>query len=151
MLGWQAHIVYPGLTDFTESLRQNRNVGLRHFPGSGQTLYERLASHPKLEQVFQQAMSSLSGQANAALAETLDLSGATCLLDVGGGDGTNAMNLVQKQPRLQAIVFDSASVCRLAAEKIAAAGLAARVPRWRGIASRMRFLAASIASCWRTC
>src|SRR5207249_6783330 len=27
IVGWQAHIVYPGMMDFVESLRQGRNVG----------------------------------------------------------------------------------------------------------------------------
>src|SRR5690606_36593705 len=28
ILGWQAHIVYPGMMDFLESLKQGTNVGL---------------------------------------------------------------------------------------------------------------------------
>jgi hypothetical protein len=60
VLGWQHHIVFKGLFDFTASLRQNRNVGLRHFPGSGNTLYERIASNPQLEHIFQESMSCLS-------------------------------------------------------------------------------------------
>ena len=34
ILGWQAHIVYPGMMDFIASLKENRNVGLGRFPGS---------------------------------------------------------------------------------------------------------------------
>ena len=34
VLGWQAHIVYPGLQDFLESLRAGSNVALRRFPGA---------------------------------------------------------------------------------------------------------------------
>lgn len=31
---WQKHIVYPGIVDFTEALKQETNVGLRHFSGT---------------------------------------------------------------------------------------------------------------------
>ncbi|MEO6562074.1 MAG: methyltransferase dimerization domain-containing protein, partial [Nitrosospira sp.] len=41
ILGWQAHIVYPGMQDFVASLKQNRNVGLDRFVGTEPTLYQR--------------------------------------------------------------------------------------------------------------
>jgi hypothetical protein len=37
ILRWQRHIVYPGAMD--SALRRDTNVGLRHFPGQGETLY----------------------------------------------------------------------------------------------------------------
>src|SRR5262249_25574690 len=43
--------------------------------------------------------------------------------DLGGGDGTNAINLVGRFPHLNATVFDSATVTALAKQKIAAVGL----------------------------
>jgi len=132
ILGWQHHIVYKGLVDFVDSLKQNRNVGLRHFPGDGETLYQRLVSHPKIEQVFQDAMSSLSNQANPSLVEVLDLSGTTHMMDVGGGDGTNAIALARKYPHIKATVFDSESVCRLAAENIAQHELSDRIDTYVG-------------------
>lgn len=127
VLGWQAHIVYPGLIDFLESLRQHRNVGLRQFPGRGETLYERLVSHPELERVFQDAMSGLSRQANAHLLSTVDLTPYRHLVDMGGGNGTNAIAIAKKFPHLRVTVFDSKSVCEIAATNIAAAELEDRV------------------------
>jgi SAM-dependent methyltransferase len=127
VLGWQHHIVYPGLLDFVESLKTNRNVGLRRFPGQGDTLYERLRSHPFEERVFQDAMSNLSRQANRQFAEIAPLTGVRRLVDAGGGDGTNAINLVRRWPQLNAVVFDSASVTAIARKHIAAEGLSERV------------------------
>jgi L-tyrosine C(3)-methyltransferase len=127
ILGWQRDIVYPGLQDFTESLRQNRNVGLRRFHGSGDTLYERLSADPALEKVFQQAMSALSTQANHALAATIDLSGTRHLVDLGGGDGTNAINLARRFPHLRITVFDRESVLGSTREAVARAGLSDRI------------------------
>jgi hypothetical protein len=84
VLGWQAEIVYPGLLDFVESLKINKNVGLRRFQGHGNTLYQRLAVQPKLERVFQDAMTALSNQANVELVRALPLKGSRHLVDVGG-------------------------------------------------------------------
>lgn len=64
ILGWQRYIVYEGLTDFVKSLKENTNTGLAQFPGSGNTLYQRLENDPFKEHVFQEAMEALSKQAN---------------------------------------------------------------------------------------
>jgi tRNA A58 N-methylase Trm61 len=132
VLGWQAHIVYPGLQDFLASLRAGTNVALRRFPGSGNTLYERLVSHPELEQIFQRAMSALSTQANRRIVEAYDLGRYTHIVDAGGGDGTNAIALAKRYPALKVTVYDSESVCELARQRIAAAGMSERVFTWVG-------------------
>jgi ubiquinone/menaquinone biosynthesis C-methylase UbiE len=127
MLGWQAHIVYPGQVDFLESLKQNTNVGLRHFPGSGNTLYERLMYHPKLEKIFQDAMSSFSDQANKSLLEHFDFSPYKSLVDAGGGDATNAMLLAKKYPNMRITIFDFPSVCQMANKNIEAENLSNQI------------------------
>jgi cyclopropane fatty-acyl-phospholipid synthase-like methyltransferase len=124
--------VYKGLVDFTESLTGNSNVGLRHFPGDEAALYPRLAHDPKLEGIFQAAMESLSRQANARLAESLDLSGTSRIMDVGGGVGENLIALARRFPNLRGTVFDSASVCQRAEENIAAKGFADRIDAFVG-------------------
>jgi hypothetical protein len=126
-LGWQYHIVYKGLVDFVDSLKQNKNIGLKHFPGRGETLYERLESNPALERIFQDAMSALSKQANSYLLESADFSGLTHLVDVGGGDATNAIAFVRKYPKLKVTIFDSPSICEIAKKNIAAAALVNRI------------------------
>lgn len=132
ILGWQAHIVYPGLKHFVAALKECRNVGLKEFPGEGDTLYQRLVSHPTLEKIFQEAMSALSHQANAHLLDAYDFSCFSHLVDAGGGDGTNAIALVSRFPNLKVTVFDSPSVCQIARNKIEQAGLSDRVSVWPG-------------------
>jgi hypothetical protein len=127
VLGWQAHIAYPAQVDFLESLKQNRNVGLRHFPGDGDNLYSRLVSNPPLEKIFHDAMSSLSLTANAILCEKGDFSDVKHIVDAGGGDGTNAIALARANPHLTITIFDAPSVCELAAKNVAAAGLSDRI------------------------
>jgi ubiquinone/menaquinone biosynthesis C-methylase UbiE len=128
VLGWQRHIVYPAAGDFVESLRTNRNIGLRHFPGEGDTLYSRLASnHPELETCFQNAMRSLSTSANAHLVEYLDLRKQKHLVDIGGGDGTNAIAFAKGNPKLKVTVLDIPTVCERAKANVLNRGLSKRV------------------------
>lgn len=72
-------------------------------------------------------MSALSQQANTQLVESLDLAGVTHLMDVGGGDATNAIRFARKFPHLKVTVFDSPSICRIAQENIAKQGMEDRV------------------------
>lgn len=132
ILGWQHHICYPGNFDFVDAVRQHTNVGLRHFSGPGDTLYQRLTSDKKLEKVFQDAMSALSGQANKAFVKSVDLSSVSRLVDVGGGDGTNVINIASEYPHLHLTVFDSASVCEIAQRNIAERGLEERIDTYPG-------------------
>lgn len=126
-LEWQHHIVYRGQVDLVESFRQNTNIGLRRFPGTGDTIYERLTHSPELEAIFQRAMSGLSRSANRVLADQLDLSEVRHLVDAGGGDGTNGITLAQRNPQLRVTIFDRRSICEIATRNIAQAGLADRV------------------------
>jgi len=127
ILAWQAHIVYPGLQDLVESLRTGTNVGLSRFPGDGLNLYQRLANHPNLERIFQDAMASLSRQANSNLVTSYDFSRFSHIIDVGGGDATNAINIALHYPHLRITVFDSPSVCKTATHNVHSAGLDHRI------------------------
>jgi len=132
ILGWQAHIVYPGMQDFVASLKQNRNAGLDRFEGAEPTLYQRLTHDKPLQKVFQDAMSALSRQANSFLPAAMDFGKYRQVVDAGGGDGTNAMAIANRYPTVKTCVFDSASVCEHAQQNIRQAGMADRVFTWPG-------------------
>jgi SAM-dependent methyltransferase len=120
-------IVYPGLALLEPSVRAGRNEGLKVFPGRGNTLYERLADRPRLQEVFHDAMSCISRNANQVLIDAPELGRCAHVVDVGGGDGTNAIALCRRNPGLRMTVFDLPEVCRAARENIEKAGLADRV------------------------
>lgn len=132
ILGWQAHIVYPGMQDFVASLKENRNAGLQRFAGDEPTLYQRLTHDKPLQTVFQDAMSALSKQANSFLPAAMDFSKYRHIVDAGGGDGTNAMAIAKRYPTVRTSVFDSASVCEHAKANIAQQGMSERVSTWPG-------------------
>jgi SAM-dependent methyltransferase len=124
---WQHHINYRALSFFFEALKENRNVGLKEFPGSEPTLYQRLAQDPFREQIFQDAMEQISRQATDLLARYVDFRSVRHLVDVGGGNGTNILHIARENPHLKADVFDSETVCALARDNIRAHGLAGRL------------------------
>lgn len=132
VLGWQAHIVYPSAVDLIESLKQNTNVGLRHFAGDEDNIYHRLPHNPLIAQVFHDAMSSLSASVNSELLALEVFSQISHLVDAGGGDGTNAIALAKAYPSLRVTIFDGETACALARPKIVAAGLHDRVDTWAG-------------------
>jgi hypothetical protein len=130
VMRWQARIVYPGVEEYPRSLRENRAVGLERFPGSGDTLYERLVGRPELEKVFQDAMARMPS--NRFITEVLPLAGCAHLCDCGGGAGRNALALAQANPGLRVTIFDQPSVCEKARENVAAHGLTARIATHEG-------------------
>jgi len=62
-----------------------------------------------------------------AVLEQLDLSGATRLLDLGGGPATYAIGFVQSRPGLQATVFDLPLPITIAQQNIRSQGLVDRI------------------------
>ena len=123
IIGWQHYINYKAMSHFGEAIKANRNVGLEEISGQGVTLYEHLASHPELEQIFQDAMQAISAQANKLLADAVDFSRFRSLLDVGGGNASNIINLARRYPGIRARVFDGPSVCAIARANIQTAEL----------------------------
>ncbi|MCB0420536.1 MAG: hypothetical protein KDD61_06050 [Bdellovibrionales bacterium] len=127
ILGWQSEIVYPAIIDFTEALTKNTNIGLRHFPGPGDNLYERLSAHPSLLKTFQRSMSALSRSANAEFIRQIPLDPNETLVDIGGGDGTNLKSILNTHPNLKGIVFDLPDICDLARRNIKDWGLESKL------------------------
>lgn len=123
----QHHVMYKGMFHFFDSLKAYRNIGLQEFDGIEPTLYQRLGHDPKVKQIFQDAMHELSVNANKDLASHVDLSDFKFLVDVGGGDGTNAIELVKKFTTLNAAVFDLPAVCSIAEKKIKDSGVQDRL------------------------
>lgn len=123
----QSEIINPSLVDFAESMRHNTNVGLRHLSGPGNTLYERLTDHPKLQKVFYANMGDASRKAFTQFLNFYDFSGIRHVIDIGGGDGTNSIELAKRYPKLEVTVFDQATVTQLAAGRIEDPDLRKRV------------------------
>jgi cyclopropane fatty-acyl-phospholipid synthase-like methyltransferase len=123
----QAKVINASMVDFAESMRQDTNIGLRHLSGPGDTLYERLTAHPELQRVFYANMGDASEKAFTQILDRYDFSNVRHAIDIGGGDGTNSIELAKRYPKLEVTVFDQESVTKLAAGRIEDPDLRKRV------------------------
>jgi len=124
---FQHKLVYRPMFHLAESVRENRNVGLSEFPGLGATLYERLALQPDLQRVFHKSLETTSSSNVEQLLANVDFGATRHVVDVGGGNGTALCALANRYPGLRGTLVETQSVCELARERIARAGLTDRL------------------------
>lgn len=111
---------------FTQALREGRNAGLDEFPGDAPTLYGRMAVDPALERLFHDGMGAYTRLSPRMMA-VKEFGEVSRLLDVGGGDGTNAIRLCERYPSLKVTLIDLPSVIEKARANIRAHSLEDRV------------------------
>ena len=110
-----------------DSIRAGRPVGLRALGYEDtKTLYQAFAEDKGLEDLFHKAMAEFS-KINFLELQPGDLDGVRRLLDVGGGNASVQMRLLEKSPGVQGTLFDLPTVCDKAAENVRRNGMADRV------------------------
>ena len=127
LVEFEARIAYLSHSDYVESLRTDTNAGLRWFPGGEPELYRRLEHSPALLELFYRCMNSWSRVANTILTGGDWFEGCRHVLDVGGGDGVNALALARAFPGMSVTVLDLEGAVAIARRTADDAGLAARV------------------------
>jgi hypothetical protein len=108
---------------------------LEHCIRTGQTGFERLfgkgvfdylAEHSEEARIFDEAMVGVHGAESAAMCDAYDFAGFGTLVDVGGGNGSTILTVLQRTPSLQGILFDLPHVIERAKANVQAAGLSGR-------------------------
>ena len=121
----------PGVLGMVERLRTNRPAGSAPDEQGAAFIFQAgSASAMEQEASARSFTLALAGRArNVApvLAEKIPFAGVHTLLDVGGGTGIYSIACVQRHPHLRAIVWDRPEVLKVAAEQVAAYGVADRV------------------------
>ncbi|MFC4146123.1 methyltransferase [Micromonospora mangrovi] len=120
-VGMLRQYAYPGWMRVTDSLRANapsRVIGEEN---------PDIFAAEKRPRVFWDGLYPLSALTAGALAEAVDLSGVTSLLDVGGGNAAFAIGLCSRYPDLRATVYDLPFVCEHSRERIEGSEVAARI------------------------
>jgi L-tyrosine C(3)-methyltransferase len=102
----QGKIAYIGQIDLVESLRTNTNVGLNRFAGNGRDLYHRLEESPGLQETFYSFMGTWSRMTIPKLLKAVDFSPYRNILDVGGGDATNAIGIAHELANVRISVME---------------------------------------------
>jgi SAM-dependent methyltransferase len=92
----------------------------------GLTLWSWLAAHPEEEAIFNASMARRADLQVAALRAAHDFSGASVVVDVGGGQGAMLAGLLTQEPSLRGIVADRPEVAAAATAQLAEAGLGGR-------------------------
>jgi len=78
----------------------------------GRTLFQHLDLHPEQSARFQGSMAVRAAREAAAVVETYDFGRFRTLVDVGGGSGVLAREILRTAPRLSMTLFDRPEVVR---------------------------------------
>ncbi|QDV19991.1 Multifunctional cyclase-dehydratase-3-O-methyl transferase TcmN [Gimesia panareensis] len=92
----------------------------------GQPIFEYLSQHPDKGQIFDKAMTGIHGRETDEILQAYDFSGIETLVDVGGGNGSNLIHILQKYADMKGILFDLSHVVERAQPHIEQAGVGNR-------------------------
>ena len=131
-----AAFLVPGAPgDLSRAIRYNRDVypawgRLAELVKTGRPVEKpalHLGGDAERTRTFVLAMHGRAMGIGRAVVPHLDLAGRSRLLDIGGGPGAYSMLLARRWPELRCTTIDLPGVSRVAAELVAAEGLADRV------------------------
>jgi hypothetical protein len=92
----------------------------------GKAYFDYLGENTGAAQVFNDAMTSISTAASAAIIDGYDFTGINKLVDVGGGHGMLLCSILEKYPQMSGMLIDAPSVITGTKEAIDARGLSQR-------------------------
>lgn len=92
----------------------------------GQPMFAWFADHPDAARVFDGALSAGKAYRDRGIADCYDFSSCSQLVDVGGGQGSLVLSLLERYPKLSAVVADLPHVIASTRVAIERAGLADR-------------------------
>ncbi len=92
----------------------------------GKPIFDYLGEHLDKAQVFDAAMVGIHGRESNAILQAYDFSGINTVVDIGGGNGSQLITLLQAHPTMRGILFDLPHVIERAKAPISAAGLTNR-------------------------
>lgn len=100
------------------------DLAFRHIFGTD--MWTRLAERPEAARLFDEAMQSLTQGANGRLITNYPFEKFGWIVDVGGGNGSLLLPVLERHPAMRATIFDLPHVAEAARSRIAAAGLCDR-------------------------
>jgi hypothetical protein len=92
----------------------------------GMDLWQYCSRHPEHAQLFAAAMASFTSTYIENLLGSYSFSAFTRIIDVGGGDGSLLIGILQRHPNLQGLIYELGEVADRARHRIEEAGLASR-------------------------
>jgi len=98
---------YPAWGELLYSVRTG---GIAFDKALGAPIWEFFAKNPENAQIFNDAMSGMTAQANEAIHAVYDFAGINTIIDVGGGHGGLITGILKKNPSMRGILFDAPEV-----------------------------------------
>ncbi|MCP4189997.1 MAG: methyltransferase [Planctomycetaceae bacterium] len=89
----------------------------------GEPFFDYLTDHPESARIFDAAMTASHGHETEAILEVYDFAHIGTLADVGGGNGSKLVTILEHHPTLNGILFDLPHVVERAKETFQSAGL----------------------------
>ena len=114
---------YPAWGELLHSVRTG---GIAFDKAFGESVWEFFAKHPDNAKIFNDAMSGMTAQANEALHATYDFAGIKTIVDVGGGHGGLITSILERNPQIRGILFDSPPVIEGAKTLLEGSGISDR-------------------------
>jgi ubiquinone/menaquinone biosynthesis C-methylase UbiE len=102
---------YPAWGELLYSVRTG---GIAFDKAFGEPCWEFFRKNPENAQIFNDAMSSMTAQANEAIHALYDFAGINTIVDVGGGHGGLITGILKKNPAMRGILFDAPEVIEAA-------------------------------------
>ena len=111
---------------FPDALREYSPRWQQALGTSKEDVFGALYEDPQRLRNFAHFMNALSIPQGQQIAEHFDFSPYTCIMDVAGGPGGQAVQIGLRHTHLRGIIMDMAPVCEIAREYIQASGLSDR-------------------------
>lgn len=92
----------------------------------GKPIFAYLGEHPDKARIFDAAMVGIHGRESNDILDAYDFSSMSLVADIGGGNGSQIINLLNRYPNLKGILFDLPHVVERAKKQIESAGLTDR-------------------------
>ncbi|PWU80097.1 MAG: hypothetical protein DLM72_13860 [Candidatus Nitrosopolaris wilkensis] len=109
--------LYKRWDKLSEALKTNKPIGDDPRGGDIESIFDKAKSNQEVEQIqkFTHAMDGISIGPAMALAKIVDFSNHKKMMDIGGGSGVYAIQVVSNSPNnMSAVVLDSTPVCQVA-------------------------------------
>jgi ubiquinone/menaquinone biosynthesis C-methylase UbiE len=114
---------YPAWGELMHSVRTGEIAFDKAF---GEPVWEFFGKNPENARIFNNAMTGMTAQAEQALHAAYKFESIRTIMDVGGGHGEFITSILERNPAMRGILFDSPQVVEGAQPKLEAAGMADR-------------------------
>ena len=92
----------------------------------GKPVFDWLSEHPEQAKIFDAAMTGFHGEETQKIIDAYDFAPFRTVVDVGGGNGSVLIPMLNRYPNVRGVLFDLPGVVERARSNLARAGLAHR-------------------------